>query len=282
MAKIYGALEKAQFEWFDNAGRPAAASFPYRVIWNTDSNEVQVSDGAIWISPASSTGIQPWSAVTTYNIGDIVTDSVGGVYYSKTNGNLNNAVTDPVNWQITFNADNTGHIILTSTTIQDQLDQADVSLDSLVTPVRSQIKLTGAPVPPGYGSVNTCIRRFLNTVENIGSAITYTDSATLGGSFTINERGVYSITRMDQNFTAAGNNIGISLNSTQLTTSITSITNADRLGLVGINALSDPAIVTITIGLDSGDVIRAHDSVSGSADAQANANCYFTICKVSN
>lgn len=48
--KVYGALQVAQLEWFTEAGKPAASSYPYRVIFNTDSNQVQVSDGTNWKS----------------------------------------------------------------------------------------------------------------------------------------------------------------------------------------------------------------------------------------
>jgi microcystin-dependent protein len=49
MAKIYGALEVAQLEWFTNAGKPAASSYPYRVIYVTDLKQIQVSDGTNWL-----------------------------------------------------------------------------------------------------------------------------------------------------------------------------------------------------------------------------------------
>lgn len=50
MAKIYGALEVAQLEWFTDAGKPAPASYIYRVIYVSDLKQVQVSDGTNWIA----------------------------------------------------------------------------------------------------------------------------------------------------------------------------------------------------------------------------------------
>lgn len=51
----------------------------------------------------------------------------------------------------------------------------------------------------GHGSTTgTKIRRFTNTRKSIGSGITYADSSTDGGSFTINEAGVYSISYNDK------------------------------------------------------------------------------------
>lgn len=46
--KVYGALEAAQIEWFTNAGKPAASSYPFRVIYVTDLKQIQVSDGTNW------------------------------------------------------------------------------------------------------------------------------------------------------------------------------------------------------------------------------------------
>lgn len=46
--KVYGPLEVAQLEWFTDAGKPAAASYAYRVIYITDTTQVVVSDGSNW------------------------------------------------------------------------------------------------------------------------------------------------------------------------------------------------------------------------------------------
>jgi hypothetical protein len=45
----------------------------------------------------------------------------------------------------------------------------------------------------GFGSTNTSVRRFTTLAESYGSAVTWTDSATLGSYFTINEDGIYTI-----------------------------------------------------------------------------------------
>jgi hypothetical protein len=83
----------------------------------------------------------------------------------------------------------------------------------------SMVRLTTAN---GFGSTNTCIKRFTTTVISQGSDITYADSATLGASFTINANGVYAIAISVTG--AVTNPAGISKNSTQLTTSVLSIT----------------------------------------------------------
>jgi len=108
----------------------------------------------------------------------------------------------------------------------------------------------------GYGSVNNKIRRFSNIVSNLGSAITYSDSATDGGEFTINKKGLYYISYSDNAGSAM--NMGISLNSTQLTTAITLINNDDRIGVETPTSSGWSGCVSVQIPLKEGDVIRAH------------------------
>lgn len=67
MAKIYGALEVAQLEWFTDAGKPAAASYAYRVIYVTDLKEVQISDGSNWIAWTSLSEAQTISGNKTFS-----------------------------------------------------------------------------------------------------------------------------------------------------------------------------------------------------------------------
>lgn len=125
--KVYGQLEVAQLEWFTEGTKPAAASYPQRIIWTTDTKKVQVSDGVSW-NFESATGIETWDSVTVYAIGDIVTNGTGAVYVSLQNANLNNLLTDAAFWQYSFDADNTGHNYLTGGTIQTQLDNTDTVL----------------------------------------------------------------------------------------------------------------------------------------------------------
>ena len=128
----------------------------------------------------------------------------------------------------------------------------------------------------GYGSTNTVIRRFTNTVTNQGSDITYADSATLGATFTINTSGVYAISYND-NFTAS-DFLGISLNSTQLTTAISSTTVADRLCMSFGSAANVMGVTGVTCYLSAGAVIRAH---TGGTAVFTAANVNFTITRVS-
>jgi hypothetical protein len=129
----------------------------------------------------------------------------------------------------------------------------------------------------GYGSTNTKIRRFTNIVNNVGTDITYADSATLGGTFTINANGVYSVGYNDQ-FAGGPEQLGFSRNSTQLTTGITGIAVADILTVGMTSTASQPSVAAATFYANSGDVIRAHTSGVGSG-TQPNL-CQLTIARV--
>lgn len=128
----------------------------------------------------------------------------------------------------------------------------------------------------GYGSTNTVIRRFTNVVTNQGSDITYADSATLGATFTINADGIYAMSYGDQ-FNTNGWS-GFSLNSTQLTTGIQSITISTAL-FITISAGANLSVTAqSTLYLASGSVIRAH--TSGAPSGSNTAACSFTITRV--
>ena len=142
------------------------------------------------------------------------------------------------------------------------------------TTAQSMVRLNTAL---GYGSTNTMIRRFTNTVTNQGTDITYADSATLGATFTVNTNGVYAISYSDQ-FTTTANFLGLSLNSTQLTTFIYSIAVADVLSAVYTPLANGSSVAQWTGYLPAGSVVRAHNAagVTGSNPT----TCQFTIVRV--
>ena len=55
----------------------------------------------------------------------------------------------------------------------------------------------------GHGSTNDKIRRYSTVTTDTGSSITYADSATLGGTVTINNDGIYYIMMRDQRVASA-------------------------------------------------------------------------------
>lgn len=140
------------------------------------------------------------------------------------------------------------------------------------TPLQSMVRVNTAN---GYGSTNTMIRRFTTVVTNQGSDITYADSATLGATFTINTNGVYAVSFNDSYGSAE--HVGISKNSTQLTTQFFSITLADKVAAMTTAGTNLASNCGVTLYLVAGDVIRAH--TTGSAFAGATASM-FTITRV--
>jgi hypothetical protein len=139
--------------------------------------------------------------------------------------------------------------------------------------VQSMVRVNTAN---GYGSTNITIRRFTNVVTNQGIDITYTDSATLGATFTINTNGVYAIGYSDQ-FTAASNMV-LSLNSTQLSTQGSGINRSDILIYCSTSGASLANIANFTGYLVAGSIIRAH--TDGAVTGASTNGTTFTITRV--
>lgn len=130
----------------------------------------------------------------------------------------------------------------------------------------------------GYGSTNTKIRRYSTEIIKTGTAITYADSSTNGASFTINENGIYSIAMTD-GFTSLSY-LGASINSSELTTNITSITQADRLFASRISETSEIVNASVTFIARVGDIIRPH--TNGVTQTGDTALSTFRIIKISD
>lgn len=144
------------------------------------------------------------------------------------------------------------------------------------TAVQSMIRLHTAN---GNGSGSTVIRRFLTVVTNQGSDITYTtsaDTSVLGSVFTINTNGVYTISYTDAFSTQT--RLGLSLNSSQLTTAISSVTTANKLCAQQSPSANNEATISWTGYLVAGDVIRPHSD--GGANAASLPLTQFTITRV--
>ena len=115
----------------------------------------------------------------------------------------------------------------------------------------------------GYGSTNTKIRRWTTTVRSTGSAITYADSSTLGGSFTINRRGTYCMSYSDQ--FSSSSSMGITLNTAQPTTNITSLSDpSEVLSAATTAAANQGSSASRCIRLVPGDVVRGHSNGTSS------------------
>lgn len=128
----------------------------------------------------------------------------------------------------------------------------------------------------GHGSTNTKIRRFSNIEKSIGIDISYLDSPTDGASFTINKSGLYAISYMD--VFVVSSNIGISRNSSELTTNVSAISINDRLMLSNTDSANGCEGMATTLRLDEGDVIRPH--TDGAADSASVELALFRIIRI--
>lgn len=130
----------------------------------------------------------------------------------------------------------------------------------------------------GHGSTNTKIRRFTTTQYSVGSHITYADSAANGASFTIaaGGAGLYAIEYSD-NTGASASVHGVSLNSSELTTSVSSINVATLLTAAAAPADMLQPCTTI-VRLAAGDVVRPH--TVGTQDETFSNRVWFHIRKI--
>ena len=153
---------------------------------------------------------------------------------------------------------------------------SEIALDPLsrTKQERSQIIVNSGN---GVGATNTVVRRFSTTELTMGSAITYADSAANGGTFTINEDGIYAMEFVDVR-SGATMVMGMSLNSNQLTTSPHLITAAHRLAICTTPAADQYGHVSSTRFLQAGDVVRCQVAAANVTDATVR----FSICKVAD
>lgn len=133
----------------------------------------------------------------------------------------------------------------------------------------------------GYGSTNTNTPRFTTIQSQTGNAISYTDSATLGNSFIVNEAGLYSFTGCWYHQSAQPG-VGFTLNQTTGTDSIINVAASQRLVLNGNNVGSGNDSynsATITKTLNPGDVVRF---VTAGQSSPVSSRCLIIASKVSN
>lgn len=133
----------------------------------------------------------------------------------------------------------------------------------------------------GYGSTNTKVPRYSNVDVNVGTSITYADSATLGNSFTINTTGIYCAA-VTCSASSAETACGWTKNESGVgTTIIYNINAPTRLTHMFEN------ISGTTVGgsaswcgfVTAGDVLRVHGN--GNATGQASYD-QASIVQVSN
>lgn len=221
---------------------------------NSTTNAMEWWNGSAWIQIADTTGVVTPTGTQTLTNKTLTIPVINtNINFSGSSGAIQ------VNGVDKVTIDSSGNL-----TVTGKVNQA----------AQSMVRLNTAN---GYGSTNTKIRRFTNTVTNQGTDITYTDSATLGASFTINTNGVYSISFTDQYNQIASS--GLSLNTATPTTDIYSCAASEILASNTAGASGYQTMASWTGYLTAGSVIRAHTQGAASG-ANVNA-CQFTITRVS-
>ncbi len=159
---------------------------------------------------------------------------------------------------------------ITGLTVDASQKVTFASTPATITP-QSMVRLNTSN---GYGSTNTVIKRYTTTVTNQGSDITYADSATLGATFTINTNGVYAVCMTASSASTIVS--GLSINSTQLATTIFTITAINRLA-INAGTTSNSSSVSWTGYLVVNDVVRPHTDGSSTSTAAIEQ---FTIVRI--
>lgn len=136
--------------------------------------------------------------------------------------------------------------------------------------VTSQLRLN---TYAGYGGTDNKIMRFTTVVENVGNMFgenhsTGYSSNAKGLEITINRSGKYFLTFTHGVGSGVGNISGLSLNSSELTTAIQSITSSTRLGMNSAQIVGGSITFDIskTLYFKKNDIIRPHtDGSAGNA-----------------
>ncbi len=195
-------------------------------------------------------GALPWVSGTTYSIGNERYSLMNlQSYRRKTNGA---GTTDP------------------------SIDTANWAPVSTIGVADEVVSVSGSN---GYGSTNTKILQFTTVNQAVGTAITFASTAAAGASFTINEAGLYEVVFVAVTTAGSQSQVGVSLNSTQLTSSIHGITPLATRFINGtiLNAGNFLAMSRVS-RFAAGDVLRAHtDGV-----ASVSGDCIFSVRKVGN
>ena len=126
--------------------------------------------------------------------------------------------------------------------------------------------------PNGYGSTNTRTRRYSTVVLNVGSALTLTQSATLGDSITVNVSGMYGVFVSDARSTGPVT-IEVSKNNVTSGTAATE----DQV-LVSVGTTGSILGCGTVAWFNKGDVLRSVHS-SSTSDSTSN-DATFKVYKI--
>ncbi len=129
----------------------------------------------------------------------------------------------------------------------------------------------------GYGSSSTKIQKFTTEVDASNDVVvTVVNSATLGFTITANIDCTIYV-----NYNACFNGsaeVGISKNSSELTTNIVSITASDRLSVISTESNNHPNIASWAGQIASSDILRPH--TSGGSDPTSTSLSSISVLAV--
>lgn len=267
---------------FTGFGTVSTQSFRWRQVGESIEIQGRFTSGTVTATEARISLPNNYVSSSSYSSLEVV-----GYAGSTNNDQQIGVLIEPSVSYFTFGRSNSGGVsILTKANGNNTISNGDslsfrvmvqvqgLSAAGVINNPRSEIVVdTGN----GSGSTNTGVRRFANTRKSTGSAITYADSATNGASFTINEDGLYTVNYWDNN-TVSDILIGITVNSSNLTGAVNTITYAQ--GRRSFDYVTGGKIVHTTFKgeLKRGDVVRAqHQNANNTSDAVV-----FTITKDSN
>jgi hypothetical protein len=244
------------------------------ITLDSDNNFSIKSNTGATLFFANTTGIDIANSIGATAI---TNDKILSVANTKISGNIASSQIAPdqtLNGNVSVTGTlSAGAVSGTTGTFTGAVSGTTGTFTGAVTTPLSYVRLNTAN---GYGSTNTKIRRFTNIVDNVGTDITYADSATLGATFTINTSGVYSVSFSDQNNAAAW--VGLSINSTQLTTTIADIAVANILSAGYTPRDTVASTVSAVFYAAASAVVRAH--TGGTASGTATQCTQFTIARV--
>ncbi len=147
-----------------------------------------------------------------------------------------------------------------------------------VYPVERKVQRSIIVVDSGNGlgtDSSNKIRRWSNVRLNIGAGIAYQDIAATGGRFTAQYDGIVTMSCHDSANT--DKSIGVTLNNSAVTTSVTALTYAQGVRSMGQNsAANQPAFASWTGPVVAGDVLQ--EATNGNVNVtDAQAMCTVTL-----
>lgn len=210
--------------------------------------------------------------IGTGGVGITITNdtTVAGTSWSSVAASFGN---NPLNFSVEVRIPVVEFVLTAYTAYGAGLATATTPGLSRATAQLSKVRVTAAN---GYGSINSNIRRFTTSLEIVGTDIVYADSSTAGGTFTIANGGIYSISYTD--FFSAISSMGISRNTASAATNIVSIAAAERIALGTTPGTNLSTNIGLTLYLAAGDIVRAHTDATSSGASASLAS--FTIQKI--